>query len=133
MPAPARHLLGQDPSAGPHGAPQDRGVRRIVALPDVLAHLDTGHRVELAADLTVVAQVDLDVVLETAVADPFVDEPLLLRGDGHTGHPDAAPGGIQRQRAPAELGRASCREGVCPYVEITVGAVSLKKKTQDTI
>src|SRR3546814_18091308 len=99
MPAPARHLLDQDPSAGPHGAPQDRGVRRIVALPDVLAHLDTGQRVELAADLTVVAQVDLDVVLATAVADPFVEEPLLPRGTGHTGTPEAAHGCRPRHKA----------------------------------
>src|SRR3546814_841544 len=27
-----------------------------------------------------------------------------------------------------EIGRASCRESVCPYVEISVVAVSLKKK-----
>src|SRR3546814_20503166 len=27
-----------------------------------------------------------------------------------------------------EIGRASCRERVCEYVEISVGAVSLKKK-----
>src|SRR3546814_18626466 len=100
MPAPARHLLDQDPSAGPHGAPQDRGVRRIVALPDVLAHLDTGHRVELAADLTVVAQLALPLVLETAVADHFVDEPLLLRDARSTGQPDAARTAIQSQTPP---------------------------------
>src|SRR3546814_13282601 len=29
---------------------------------------------------------------------------------------------------PAEIGRASCRERVCPYVKISVVAVSLKKK-----
>src|SRR3546814_14716032 len=28
----------------------------------------------------------------------------------------------------AEIGRASCRERVCHYVEISVGAVTLKKK-----
>src|SRR3546814_18141298 len=32
----------------------------------------------------------------------------------------------------AKIGRASCRERVCKYVEISVGAVSLKKnKTND--
>src|SRR3546814_19451657 len=30
--------------------------------------------------------------------------------------------------AGVEIGRASCRERVCQYVEISVGAVSLKKK-----
>src|SRR3546814_18554144 len=34
--------------------------------------------------------------------------------------------GLQLQR---EIGRASCRERVCQYVSISVGAVSLKKKT----
>src|SRR3546814_12064342 len=29
-----------------------------------------------------------------------------------------------------EIGRASCREGVCQYVSISVVAVSLKKKTK---
>src|SRR3546814_8793921 len=28
-----------------------------------------------------------------------------------------------------QIGRASCRERVCPYVSISVGAVSLKKKS----
>src|SRR3546814_15029666 len=32
--------------------------------------------------------------------------------------------------APGEIGRASCRERVCPYVSISVVAVSLKKKRQ---
>src|SRR3546814_13903991 len=30
-----------------------------------------------------------------------------------------------------EVGRASCREGVCQYVYVTVRAVSLKKKTKN--
>src|SRR3546814_18071339 len=29
---------------------------------------------------------------------------------------------------PAEIGSASCRESVCPYVSISVSAVSFKKK-----
>src|SRR3546814_17771588 len=41
--------------------------------------------------------------------------------------------GLRRQRGAAlgkvaEIGRASCRERVCQYVEISVVAVSLKKK-----
>src|SRR3546814_20833802 len=34
----------------------------------------------------------------------------------------------QRSRANLKIGRASCRERVCQYVEISVVAVSLKKK-----
>src|SRR3546814_15692272 len=33
----------------------------------------------------------------------------------------------------AEIGRASCREGVCQYVQISVVAVSLKKKDRQTM
>src|SRR3546814_13525907 len=40
---------------------------------------------------------------------------------GRPGGPDA--GHVDRQ-----IGRASCRESVCQYVSISVGAVSLKKK-----
>src|SRR3546814_12659457 len=35
---------------------------------------------------------------------------------------------IQRTRTAEEIGSASCRERVCQYVEISVVAVSLKKK-----
>src|SRR3546814_19237923 len=40
----------------------------------------------------------------------------------------AIPGTILRRRD--EIGRASCRERVCQYVEISGVAVSLKKKRQ---
>src|SRR3546814_16602175 len=39
--------------------------------------------------------------------------------------PDAGP---SLERASREIGRASCRERVCQYVEISVVAVELKKK-----
>src|SRR3546814_14232926 len=48
-------------------------------------------------------------------------------------------GGLGRHRRPyaegrspaaADIGRSSCREGVCPSVEISVAAVSLKKQLQ---
>src|SRR3546814_15567570 len=41
-----------------------------------------------------------------------------------------APGLKISSRAlpPDQIGRASCRERVCPYVSISVGAVSLKKQ-----
>src|SRR3546814_19023334 len=34
--------------------------------------------------------------------------------------------------APPKIGRASCRESVCPYVSISVVAVSLQQKTPTT-
>src|SRR3546814_12331032 len=37
------------------------------------------------------------------------------------------------QRGATEIGRASCRERVCQYVEISVGAGSLKKKKRREI
>src|SRR3546814_10959383 len=42
--------------------------------------------------------------------------------DGHLGHVFPDGPGV------TEIGRASCRERVCKYVEISVVAVSLKKK-----
>src|SRR3546814_16344527 len=41
------------------------------------------------------------------------------------GHEDRAVGALN-----GKIGRASCRERVCQYVEISVVAVSLKKKTK---
>src|SRR3546814_19364121 len=38
-------------------------------------------------------------------------------------------GADQRLGTRGQIGRASCRERVCQYVYISVGAVSLKKKT----
>src|SRR3546814_18319750 len=40
---------------------------------------------------------------------------------------------ILRVALAKEIGRASCRERVCQYVSISVVAVSLKKKTHNTI
>src|SRR3546814_15344791 len=40
----------------------------------------------------------------------------------------AYPVRFEQQYGRIEIGRASCRERVCQYVEITVVAVSLKKK-----
>src|SRR3546814_20880087 len=36
------------------------------------------------------------------------------------------------ENPPNEIGGATCRERVCQYVKITVGAVSLKKKNKQT-
>src|SRR3546814_13922888 len=52
----------------------------------------------------------------------------LERSDRQREAAEHALGGDD-QRAAQEIGRASCRERVCQYVLISVGAVSLKKKT----
>src|SRR3546814_15778714 len=57
---------------------------------------------------------------------------MALRASGDS---DAALVSIDRAIALApedaeQIGRASCRERVCPYVYISVVAVSLKKKTR---
>src|SRR3546814_11479557 len=50
----------------------------------------------------------------------------------HRGDPGRWPGHLRRRCGDAvldsEIGRASCRERVCQYVEISVVAGSLKKK-----
>src|SRR3546814_12678408 len=46
--------------------------------------------------------------------------------------PRSRPGSIYAEDYPAKIGRASCRERVCQYVEISVVAVSLKKKNNKT-
>src|SRR3546814_19115020 len=51
---------------------------------------------------------------------------LIIANFAHpdmVGHTGSLPAAI------TELGRAPCRERVCPYVSISVGAVSLKTKT----
>src|SRR3546814_13723045 len=55
------------------------------------------------------------------------------RGSGTVSHlPSTASPMIDIARPPAEeqTGRASCREGVCKYVWISVVAVALKKKKE---
>src|SRR3546814_15327893 len=39
-------------------------------------------------------------------------------------------GSCQSDNSPSTIGSASCRARVCQYVSISVGAVTLKKKTQ---
>src|SRR3546814_14854498 len=48
-------------------------------------------------------------------------------GDDH-----ALPHAARKMVRMLQLGRASCRERVCQYGEISVGAVSLKKKKNNT-
>src|SRR3546814_21117669 len=52
----------------------------------------------------------------------IVQHPLEIRGTQH----DVVAGVVER----TEIGRASCREGVCQYVSISVVAVALNKKTE---
>src|SRR3546814_20611599 len=54
------------------------------------------------------------------------------RAGDHRGARAPSGGFPPRLRAPRqEIGRASCRDRVCQYDEISVVAVSLKKKIQD--
>src|SRR3546814_12536277 len=68
-----------------------------------------------------------------AAAMAEADDLAIDHGDGDDTH-DAARrradivGGAGRQGEGKEIGRESWREGVCQYVEISVVAVSLKKK-----
>src|SRR3546814_11476503 len=60
-----------------------------------------------------------------------VPDAAQLQAD-HAGTDDAQALGhlVDIQRADVEIGRASCRERVCQYVQITVVAGTLKKKQQ---
>jgi len=74
---------------------QGGGVDRVVVLPDVLAHLDGGDRVEgvvragLGGDRAVVLHADLDLVGQPEGAHAREPVRLLLRGehDAHGAHP----------------------------------------------
>src|SRR3546814_17381292 len=62
-----------------------------------------------------------------------VDQPALdgVAGGERRHAIDVGAGGSCRRRGVRhQIGRASCRERVCPYVKISVVAVSLKKKKQ---
>src|SRR3546814_11036156 len=64
-----------------------------------------------------------------SVAPRFEIPELVERGtSGGEQHHIARPGGLRRMPHGGKIGRASCRVRVCQYVEIAVGAVSLKKK-----
>src|SRR3546814_14533209 len=53
-----------------------------------------------------------------------------VRGPGRACYPQDGGIGSGKQPADRQIGRASCRERVCQYVEISVVAVSLKKKNK---
>jgi hypothetical protein len=93
----------RDPAAGPDVAEQGGGVDGVVALADVLAHLEGGDGVERAVrDLAVVLDPDLDASFQPAFPDAGVNEGLLLHREGDPDDVDAAVlRGVQAQRAPA--------------------------------
>lgn len=87
---------------------QDRGERRVLGVPDVLAHLDGGHGVVRAPglrpprDVPVVDVQHLDELAEAACGDllPYVRG--LFGGEGDGGDADAVVlGRVQGQRTPA--------------------------------
>src|SRR3546814_19415028 len=57
----------------------------------------------------------------------LMQAPLVLRAAIVLRELGKLAAGGQRQ-CPAEVGRASCREGVCQYVQISVGSVSLTQQ-----
>ena len=127
MPPGARHLLHEHPSTGAHRPPQDVDVRRVVALADVLAHLQGSHRIEVVPfrDFSVVLQPDLDPVSQPPLGDALVDEPLLLGRDRHADHPRAEVlGRVQRQRPPTAPDVEQAPIG--PEVELAADQVELR-------
>ena len=77
-------------------------VRRVVLGADRLEHLDRDDGVVLALDVAVVAQLDVDQVLEAGRADPLAGEVVLLPRDRDGGHPAAElAGGVEGEAAPA--------------------------------
>src|SRR3546814_16381879 len=68
------------------------------------------------------------------VADGLVAEPVIagafLDDVFETAEKQAHRGKAEEVKALEQNGRASCRERECQYVEISVVAVSLKKKTK---
>ena len=114
MPAVPRHLLHEHAPARPHRPPQHLDVRRVVALADVLAHLQRPDRVEVVAlgDLAVVLEPDLDPSLEPALADP-----LRRRTASARPRSSRRPPGRRRARrraATASPSRTRRRAACCP-------------------
>ena len=74
----------------------------MVLRADRLEHLDRHDRVERALDVAVVAQLDVDPVVETGGVDPLAGEVVLLGRDRDRRDP-AIPlaGGVQGEPAPA--------------------------------
>src|SRR3546814_16010831 len=115
----------------------EAGVQRLARVEQFLDRVDR----DLEARLVGTVEFDLDDLLDPARADlhrhaniEAIDAVLAVdkRGAGQDallvtevrfGHRDAP------SRGRLENGRASCRDRVCQYVLISVGAVSLKKKT----
>src|SRR3546814_17543825 len=63
-----------------------------------------------------------------APAGAAAEQAVVTGTEGEVGQPLAL--GIPRAAVDArQIGRASCRERVCPYVSISVVGVSLKKKS----
>src|SRR3546814_13597466 len=59
---------------------------------------------------------------------PICQTPTTCRFTVHDDNNPATPEVRPALAQCAQIGRASCRERVCPYVSISVVAVSLKKK-----
>src|SRR3546814_20198266 len=97
---------------------------RIVLLNDPTRGIDVGTKQEIYQLLRALADAGTAILFYTTDYDELVgccDRVSIMYA-----------GGIKRELAGAaiteEIGRASCRESVCQYVSISVGAVSFQKK-----
>src|SRR3546814_19738062 len=92
--------------------------------------LDEGIDAEMGADLDAVGGADEDQLGEEVGGQ--LQSPDRARVE-QVARDDLAEGDHRHAaEQQSEHGRASCRERVCQYVEISVGGVSLKKKHKET-
>ncbi len=96
-----RDVLQSSTSAGPQIAGDAVEVRAPPALANRLDHLDRGDGVELLGGVAIVREADFDPVRETLVSDLLLGPGFLLFGQRQADDLGAAPGRLDRQRAPA--------------------------------
>ena len=118
MAARPAHLLHEHRRARGGQPVQRRGVRRVVPVAHVLAHLDRGHGVEAGlGHLPVVLQPHVDQLAHALLGGAGLHERLLLAADRHRRHPGPVlPGGVQGERPPAaaDVGQPLIGAGVQP-------------------
>src|SRR3546814_12938114 len=104
---------GQPSPAAPSVDDRQHDARRVVLrVMDCVNRRDPGRFVEIIAARIEIALIGGEVA-RTNIQPDTVPRPKIIAGY-HVGQP--------------EIGRASCRERVCQYGEISVGAVALQKK-----
>ncbi len=97
-----RDRLEAQPPTGPQHAIADTEERVEVLGPDRFEHLDRDDRVVRALHVAVVAQLDVDEVVESGGPDALARKLELLARDRHRGDPAAElAGGVQGEATPA--------------------------------